>query len=152
MLLCSCQKYCSFLAWLLCVLDPAADSFMSRNISKQHSYVILSVTWEEHNWNLLAAMWCTIPTDKAETGNFPMFGCTDDKHDSNIHIQLGLICKLSDAKPMRILDSMSLLSIVVKNASMWLFTVRIFTTAPEPQQWMSEKKGNVLTSAHKMFQ
>lgn len=38
----------------LLVLNPAADWFMSRSISKQHLHAILSVTWEEHNWNFFA--------------------------------------------------------------------------------------------------
>lgn len=65
------------LLWFLLVLNPAADWFMSRSISKQHLHAILSVTWEEHNWNFFA----NHPVCNLSWHNtsFTGFGCAQDK-------------------------------------------------------------------------
>lgn len=80
--------------------NSAADWFISGSTARPHWYVILSVTWEGNNWNVLPAIWCTIPPDRAGIGNSQFFKYAGQKwqqHSCSIFV---LLCEMVEAKPM----------------------------------------------------
>lgn len=73
--------------------------FMSRNIAEPHLNVMLSVTWEEHNLDLMPAIWYIIPTENERYGNSSFLNTRKIKVTVITMFAFGFLCKQLEIKP-----------------------------------------------------